>query len=213
MEQIDSNIKKAAKWSSISELISKLVNPITNMILARILAPEAYGVVATLTMIITFAEIFTDAGFQKYLIQHEFSDDEDREHSTNVAFWTNLTMSLMLWLIIIIFSSQIAEIVGNPGGGDGISIASVSKVRMIGICVPIFITVPLALWLENYWALVIATVVRNSIDAIMLTYFSKWKPKFLYSFRKIKEMLSFTIWSILESVLVWLTNYIELIYF
>lgn len=69
MEQIDSNIKKAAKWSSISELISKLVNPITNMILARILAPEAYGVVATLTMIITFAEIFTDAGFQKYLTQ------------------------------------------------------------------------------------------------------------------------------------------------
>ena len=100
MEQIDSNIKKAAKWSSISELISKLVNPITNMILARILAPEAYGVVATLTMIITFAEIFTDAGFQKYLIQHEFSDDEDREHSTNVAFWTNLTMSLMLCCLI-----------------------------------------------------------------------------------------------------------------
>lgn len=143
-------------------------------------------------------------------------------------------MSLMLWLIIIIFSSQIAEIVGNPGLGDAISISCVSipiaaissiqialykrdfdfkalfKVRMIGICVPIFITVPLALWLENYWALVIATVVRNSIDAIMLTYFSKWKPKFLYSFRKIKEMLSFTIWSILESVLVWLTNYIDI---
>lgn len=234
MERIDNNIKKAAKWSTISELISKLVNPISNMILARILAPEAYGIVATLTMIITFAEIFTDAGFQKYLVQHEFIDDKDRVQSTNVAFWTNLTMSLMLWFIIIIFSTPLAEIVGNPGLGHVISISCVSipiaafssiqialykrdfdfktlfKVRMVGICVPLLITVPLALWLKNYWALVIATIIRNSIDAFMLTYYSNWRPKLFYSFRRIKEMLSFTIWSMLESILVWLTNYIDI---
>lgn len=45
------------------------------MILARILAPEAFGVVATIAMIISFAEMFTDAGFQKYLVQREFKDD------------------------------------------------------------------------------------------------------------------------------------------
>ena len=84
----DLNLKigQATKWSSITEIIAKLIAPITNMILARLLVPEAFGVVATLTMVVSFAEIFTDAGFQKYLVQHEFADEKDLEQSTNVAF-------------------------------------------------------------------------------------------------------------------------------
>ena len=65
-------VVNATKWSAITEVVAKLISPITSMVLARLLAPEAFGVVATITMIVTFAEIFTDAGFQKYLIQHEF---------------------------------------------------------------------------------------------------------------------------------------------
>ena len=63
------------------------------MILARILAPEAFGVVATVTMIVSFAEMFTDSGFQKYLVQHEFESDEERYQNANVAFWTNFFIS------------------------------------------------------------------------------------------------------------------------
>ena len=32
---------------------------------------------STITMIISFAEVFADAGFQKYIVQHEFKDDKD----------------------------------------------------------------------------------------------------------------------------------------
>lgn len=42
------------------------------MVLARLLAPDAFGVLVTAQMVISFAEIFTDAGFQKYIVQHEF---------------------------------------------------------------------------------------------------------------------------------------------
>ena len=83
---INKKVGQATKWSSITEIIAKLISPITNMILARLLVPEAFGVVATITMVISFAEIFTDAGFQKYIIQHEFLDDEALNNSTNVAF-------------------------------------------------------------------------------------------------------------------------------
>ena len=68
---ISTNINKSLKWSSITEIVAKLIQPITNMILARILAPEAFGVVATINMIINFADMFTDAGFKKYLVQYE----------------------------------------------------------------------------------------------------------------------------------------------
>lgn len=90
MSNLNKQIATATKWSAITEIVAKLITPVSSMVLARLLTPEAFGVVATLTMIITFAEIFTDAGFQKYLIQHEFVDEEDRVQSTNVAFGSNL---------------------------------------------------------------------------------------------------------------------------
>ena len=233
MSELNSRIVKATKWSSITEVVAKLITPITSIVLARLLTPEAFGVVATLTMVITFAEIFTDAGFQKYLIQHEFDDDIDKDQSTNVAFWSNLIMSLFIWLVIGVFADPLAAMVGNPGLGHVLTIACVSiplaafssiqmalykrdfdfktlfKVRIVGICIPLFVTIPLAIWLKSYWALVLGTIAGNLANAVLLTYYSKWKPTLYYSFAKLKEMFSFTMWSMIEQISIWLTSYVD----
>lgn len=233
MSELNNKIIKATKWSTITEIVAKLITPITSIVLARLLTPEAFGVVATLAMIISFAEIFTDAGFQKYLIQHEFKDEIDRKQSTNVAFWSNLLMSLLIWLFIGMFCEPLATMVGNPGLGHVLTIACVSiplaafssiqialykrdfdfktlfKVRIVGICIPLIVTIPLALWLRNYWALVIGTIASNLVNAVLLTVYSKWKPSLYYSFAKLKEMFSFTIWSMIEAVSIWMTSYID----
>lgn len=232
-ETLNTKVRTATKWSTVGEIAAKLVTPISSMVLARLLTPEAFGVVTTLTMIITFAEIFTDAGFQKYLIQHEFKDVQDRDESTNVAFWSNLVMSLVIWAIIAIFSAPLAELVGNPGLGHVLVIACVSiplaafssiqmalfkrdldfktlaRVRIISTLIPLLVTVPLAFWLRSYWALVIGTITVNLVNAILLTVFSKWKPRWFYSFVKLKEMFSFTVWSMVEAISIWLTNYVD----
>lgn len=234
MSELDKRILKATKWSSITEIVAKLITPITSIVLAHLLTPEAFGVVATLTMVITFAEIFTDAGFQKYLIQHEFKGDVDMEQSTNVAFWSNLVMSMVLWLIIAIFADPLAAMVGSPGLGGELTIACVSiplaafssiqlarykrdldfktlfKIRLAGICVPLVVTIPLALYLRSYWALLAGTIVQNLVNAILLTVFSKWKPKLFYSFAKFKEMFSFSAWSVAEAISIWLTGYVDI---
>ena len=161
-------LKNAVKWSTTTEIIAKLVVPITNMILARILAPEVFGVIATVTMVVSFVDMFTDAGFQKYLIQHEFKNDEELADFSNVAFWTNLSVSIALWAIIIVFSDSIAIVVGSPGLGRVISIACIQLLitsfssiqlaiyrrkldfktlflcRIVGICIPFIVTIPLA---------------------------------------------------------------------
>lgn len=232
-QDLNNKIVKATKWSAITEIVARLIVPISSIVLARLLTPEAFGVVATLTMIITFAEIFTDAGFQKYLIQHEFKDDADRVQSTNVAFWSNLVLSLLIWLIIGLFCEPLATMVGNPGLGHVLTIACVSiplaafssiqmalykrdfdfktlfKVRIVGICIPLFVTIPLAIWLKSYWALVCGTIAGNLANAVLLTYYSKWKPSLYYCFAKLKEMFSFTVWSMFESISIWLTSYVD----
>ena len=126
MSELYNKVVSATKWSAMAEVISKLVGPITSMVLARVLTPEAFGVVTTLTMIIAFAEIFTDAGFQRYIIQHEFMDEDDLEKSTNVAFWSNFTMSLLFWGLIALFADPLASLVGNPGLGNVLIVACVS---------------------------------------------------------------------------------------
>lgn len=235
-ENLNGKIVNATKWSTITEVLAKLVAPISSMVLARLLTPEAFGVVATLNMVIAFAEIFTDAGFQRYLIQHEFKDEEDKDRSTNVAFWSNLVMSFVLWGVIAIFNAPLAELVGSPGLGHvlvvacvSIPIAAFSSIqmalfkrsldfktlfwrRLATVLVPLCVTIPLAFWLRSYWALVIGNIVTNLVNAILLTVKSNWRPRRYYSFSRLKEMFSFCSWSIIDAVLVWATAYIDIFF-
>lgn len=232
-QSLNQKVVKATKWSVVTEVISKLITPLTSMVLARLLTPEAFGVVTTITMIITFAEIFTDAGFQKYLVQHEFADEIDRDESTNVAFWSNFLMSLLIWGGIAVFCEPLATLVGNPGMGNVVVIACVAiplasfssiqmalykrdldfktlfRVRIVGICIPLFVTIPCALLFRNYWALIIGILARDLANAVLLTWYSNWKPRLFYSFKKLKEMISFTVWSLIEAISIWLTMYVD----
>lgn len=107
----------AMKWSAIAEIAAKVINPITNAILARILIPEVFGLVATINMVISFANVFTDAGFQKYIIQHEFDDEKDKDESINSAFWSNLIFSIILLALVIIFKNPIVSLVSSSDSG------------------------------------------------------------------------------------------------
>lgn len=133
-DSLKSKTLNATKWSSVTEISAKIISPIINMILARILAPEAFGILATVTMVISFAEVFVESGFQKFLIQHKFNSAEEETQFTSTAFWSNLAFSLLLWVAIIIFQNPIAKVAGNEGLGYVISIA--------GITIPMY---------GNYW--------------------------------------------------------------
>ena len=86
MSDLNKKVVRATKWSSLTEIAAKLVSPISTMVLARLLAPDAFGILVTATMVISFAEIFTDAGFQKYLIQHNAIQKNGRGYVYNDKF-------------------------------------------------------------------------------------------------------------------------------
>lgn len=232
MGNIGTKIKTATRWSLLTEIVAKLISPITNMILARLLTPEAFGSIATITMIISFADIFTDAGFQKYIVQHDFDDDNDMRLGINVAFWSNFMLSILAVFIIVFFRHSLAEMVGEPNLASGIAVASISiillsfssiqmavykrvfdfktlfYVRIIVSFMPLVVTVPLAFFFRSFWALIAGTLASNLVQAIVLTWRSVWKPSFTYSKKKFSQMFSFTSWTLLESISIWLTSYI-----
>ena len=204
MNDIQKKTSNALKWSSLAEIIAKIITPITNMILARLLTPEAFGVVATVTMVISFADMFSDSGFQKYLVQHEFINNDHLQKSANVAFTCNLVISIILWGVISLFNNQISVLVGNPGlgvvivvAGCSLPITSFSSIqsalfrrklnykvicyaRVASAIVPFVITVPLAMLGFSYWSLIIGTIIGNLLTALILTFLSSWKPRIIF---------------------------------
>ena len=73
--------------------------------------------------------------------------------------------------------------------------------------VPLFVTVPLALLGFGFWSLVIGTIAGNLVNAVVLTVKSDWKPFLFYSLAELKEMFSFSAWTLLEQFSIWLTSW------
>lgn len=231
--EVKNKTLSAAKWSSITEIASKIVSPIINMILARILAPEAFGILATVTMVISFAEVFVESGFQKFLIQHEFGSEIEEDQYTSVAFWTNFLFSIVIWLIIILLKNQIANIAGNRGLGNVIAIAGVMIpmfgvigiqnsiikkrlefkklffVRVPSAIVPLIVTLPLALLGFDYWSLIIGNIIGVASRSFILVLIGGYKPKLYFNFIQLKHMLSFGVITLLDGLAIWATSWID----
>ncbi|OUO91210.1 hypothetical protein B5F41_10825 [Gordonibacter sp. An232A] len=221
----------AAKWSILTQVVAKLISPITTMVLARLLTPDAFGVVATATMVTSLAGMISDAGFQKYLVQHEFKDEGERSLSACVAFWTNLAISLLIVGIVALFNGPLAAAVGNPGLGIVLIVASLSlpitslvsvqtvlyqraldfktlfSAQVGSSALILFVSVPLALLGFDYWSMIIGTVSSNVLLAIWLTVKSEWKPQFRYSLAELRRMFSFGVWVLLESLATWVNTW------
>ena len=231
---INEKVASSTRWTFITEVMAKIVNPISNMILARLLAPEAFGVLATVLMILSFADMLADAGFQKYIIQKEFKDGIEREQSTLVAIWSNIALGCVLWIGVLVFQDKLASLVGNPGLGNVLAIAgiaipltSISSVqlallrrdfnfkalfvfRLCVIIVPLLITVPLAYFGYGYWSLIIGHIAAQALLAITVTKYSEFHLRLYYNINQLLDMLSFSIWTLIESIAIWLTSWVDI---
>lgn len=224
-----SSIIGATKWSLITQVVSRLISPITTLVLAHILTPASFGVVATVTMVVSFASMFADSGFQKYLIQHNFRDAKQLDAAACVAFWTNLLVSIALWAGLALFNEQIAFLVGNDGlgvvlvvAGANIPLASFISVqtgllqrayryrslfwsRLISSLLILIVAVPCAFFGFDYWSMIVSTIVSNVFVAAWLTLQSDWKPRFFYKVSLLRQMLSFSVWTLAEAIAIWFT--------
>ncbi len=232
-EEKSTVIQKSIGWSLFSEIAVKFVVPITNMILARILTPDAFGVVAICNMLVSFVDLITDAGFGKYLVQHDFGTEKEKDQYANVAFWTNLAISSVLTLSIVIFRFPVARILGHEEYGNVIAVASLQLlitsfssiqtslfrrgfkfkklfVTRIAVAIaPLLITVPLALLLRSFWALVIGNISGALMNAIILYIFSNWRPCLFYRVSILRQMFNYSFWSLCEALAHWFIFWVD----
>lgn len=233
---INNKMKNAAKWNSISELIAKLFVPITNIILARVLLPEEFGVVASIMMFITLVDLISESGFQKYLIKTKFNNKLSLEEHLNVAFSVNLMISLGAIAIIFLFKQNIGILLGDItlikplllattlliiSSLSSIQIALFKKnldfktlglIRMVSVLLPLLVTLPMAIIGMSYWAIIIGKITSDVLSLFLLQWNSSWRPRFFYSQEIFTKMIKTSSWALAETLLMWFTTYIGVFY-
>ena len=99
----------------------------SNLILARLLFPEAFGLMALVTMIVMGLTLLSDSGVQQSIMQHERGDEAD---FLNTAWTLNAVRGVLLWLIACALAWPVAQVYDAPELLVVLPVATLSLVCM-----------------------------------------------------------------------------------
>ena len=97
-------------WKIMENGGSQGVQFIVSLVLARLLSPKEYGLIAMATIFITIANVLVQNGFATALIQRK--DDKAGDYSSVIIL--NFMVALALYLLLYFFSPEIAVFFDNP---------------------------------------------------------------------------------------------------
>ena len=207
-------------WRFAERCGAQLVTFIVSIVLARILAPENYGQVALVTIFTTIMQVFVDSGLGTALIQKKNVDDLD----FSSVFYFNFVVCILLYTIMFIAAPFIARFYGDSSltpivrvisltivisGVKGIQQSYVSRHMLFkrffyatlgGTIFSAFVGIGLAYAGMGVWAIVAQQLSNTAIDTFILWITVKWRPKKMFSWKRLKNLLSFG-WKILVSAL------------
>ena len=92
-------------WSGAQKLVSRGIQFVFSILIARILLPEDYGIVAIANMFISLSDILVDSGFSKALIRK----NDKTELDYNTVFWFNLAVSCILYVLLFFLAPLIGR--------------------------------------------------------------------------------------------------------
>jgi PST family polysaccharide transporter len=199
---------RGVAWSGLQRGGAQVVSFVVFTLLARLLAPDAFGLIAIANVFITFINIFLDQGFGSAIIQRE--DLQDGHLDT--AFWSALGMGVILMVIGLFSAGFIAQIYGEPTlepvlrwvalnvlilslGSTQRSLLSrelafdkLAIRRLVAEAVGGVTGVAMAYGGYGVWSLVGRNITRDLTSAGMLWRLSDWRPGLRATRRHFKEM-------------------------
>lgn len=207
-------------WRFAERCGAQLITFVVSIVLARLLAPEDYGKIALITVFTTILQVFVDSGLGTALIQKKDSDDLD----FSSVFYFNFIVCLVLYAGMFFVAPFIAKFYEDISltpivrvisltiiisGVKGIQQSYVSKNMLFkkffystlgGTIFSAILGIYLAYAGAGVWAIVAQQLSNTTIDTFILWITVKWRPKKLFSWKRLKKLLSFG-WKILVSAL------------
>jgi PST family polysaccharide transporter len=208
--------QKAAKgvaWTAIQNGGSQVVSSLVFFLLARLLGPEVFGLVAMAGIFLTFLQVFSEQGFAEAIIQRNKLEPEH----LNTAFWTNLVVGLILTVFCIVAANLIAYLFHQPQLTPIIGWLSLSLLlgsfkatqeailrrnfnfkalairTLLATLAGGTVGIAMALLGFGVWSLVAQQLVNQLVGVLVLWGASDWRPSLNISARHFKELFAYGI--------------------
>ncbi len=216
-----SNVFSNLIWRFAERCGAQGVAFIVSLVLARLLSPDDYGTIALVTVFTSILNVFVDSGMGNALIQKKNADDVD----FSSVFYFNIIICSILYLLMFVTAPLIAYFYKNEAltpvirvlsltlvisGVKNVQQAYVSKNMKFklfffstigGTILAAIVGIVMAYKGFGVWALVAQQIVNATIDTVILWITVKWRPKKVFSFERLKSLLSYG-WKLLVSALI-----------
>jgi teichuronic acid exporter len=212
---MSSSLKKQAVsgvlWSFGQQFSVQIINFVVQIILARLLMPEMFGLIAMLTVFISIGQSLMDAGMTSSLIRSKNPDQLD--YST--VFLTNLMISVSVYLITYLSAPFIAQFYNQEILKDilrlyaltfvirsfvAVHIAKLTKemnfktqmiLQIPSTIVGAIVGVTMAYLGYGVWSLVWLHITQSIVYTLQIWIFIPWRPSFVFNKRRFKYHFNF----------------------
>lgn len=210
-DSLKSQAVKGVVWSAVERFSVQGIQFVLSIIIARLVAPSEYGLIAMLGIFLAIAQTFIDSGFSNALIQKKDRTEED----FSTVFYFNIVVSLVIYLILFLSAPYIALFYKEPlldiitkWVGVNIIVSALSivqrakltiqlnfktqaKASLIAVVISGICGITMAYYGYGVWALVCQSLLNNLLNTLLLWVFARWMPAFIFSWQSFKGLFSF----------------------
>lgn len=204
--------KKYYLWSAVGKFGTEVLSFLGNVLIARVLMPEDYGIVAMLSIFLYLSMNLSDAGFNDGLIRKK---DCDMKDIGTIATY-NMFASFVIYILMFCSAPYIAKYLGHQELEIIMRVIAISiilrsftlsgfvqlnikldfkKSSIINICSSVcsILTVYImALYGLRYWALVFQPISVAIYNILFLFLIARWRPYFCFYKDRFKELFAFS---------------------
>ena len=205
-------------WRFFERFGAQAVSIVVSIILARKLGPGPAGDIAVIMAVITILKVFADSGMGNALIQKKETDDLDYSS----VFFFNLGFSLLLYAVLFFTAPAISRLYQEPSyvpilrvlgllvvvsGLFNVQQAYVAKTLQFkrfffatlgGTLVSAVLSISMAYLGFGIWSLVALQLSNFAVNTVILWFTVEWRPKRMFSFQRLKGLLSYG-WKLLAA--------------
>lgn len=213
-------------WKFAEKMASDVVNLVLGVVLARLLSPSDYGVIGIVRVYISISMLLITGGFSTALIQKK---EIDEDHLSSI-FYIYMAITIILYVALFFAAPFIATFYGNeiyrpvlrvlgiamfPGVVNSIQNAVVDrqlefkmyfKRTLITLVLGGITGLVMAYYGYGVWALVGMQLVNRFSTTIILWFYVRWHPKFVFSFSKSKELFVYGYKLLISNVITTIYN-------
>lgn len=213
---------RGSVWSAAGFATQKGLQLVSNLILTRILFPEAFGLMALATVFLVGISLFSDLGIQTAIVQSKRGNEQS---FLNTAWTIKVIRGISIWLIACLLAWPASKVYEQPilfpllcvlgitailNGLASIEIATLNrklefkKVVALDVCQSILstvITIGLAWWLNSVWALAAGAIFGSAIRTLLSHYMLPGHVhRFVLDSSSVSEIVRFGRWILLATM-------------